>query len=100
MQNNRRKEEQQMDVVGYLHHADLLLEDDQGMIIIGGGNYVLSIGDRVYLKRQVDGMPNRYIIEISFASNQYQGLFEDQCQMKFSGNRTELNQYLTATTVH
>ncbi|CAM4305394.1 hypothetical protein [Acinetobacter pragensis] len=89
-----------MDVVGYMHHADLLLEDEQGVAIIGGGNYVLSIGDRVFLKRQLDGADSRYIIEISFASNQYQGLFEDQCQMKFSGNRAELSQYLTATTVH
>lgn len=89
-----------MDVIGYMHHADLLLEDEQGVAIIGGGNYVLSIGDKVYLKRQMDGAPARYVIEVSFASNQHQGLFEDQCQMKFSGNRAELNQYLSATTVH
>ena len=38
-----------MNVVGYLHHADLLLEDEQGMAIIGGGNYVLSVGDKVSL---------------------------------------------------
>lgn len=89
-----------MDVVGYMHHADLLLEDERGLAIIGGGNYVLSIGDKVYLKRQMDGHQLRYVVEISFASNGHQGLFEDQCQMKFSGNRAELNQYLHATTVH
>lgn len=89
-----------MDVVGYLHHADLLLEDAQGVVIIGGGNYVLSIGDRVFLKHQVEGNPQCFKVEISFASNQYQGLYEDQCPLRFSGDRTELTQYLSATTVH
>lgn len=49
-----------MDVVGYMHHADLLLEDEQGVAIIGGGNYVLSIGDRVYLKRKLEDASERY----------------------------------------
>ena len=89
-----------MDVVGYMHHADLLLEDEQGVAVIGGGNYVLSIGDRVYLKRKLQDASERYAVDISFASSGHAGLFEDQCQMKFSGNRAELNQYLTATTVH
>ncbi|EIM39871.1 hypothetical protein HADU_05210 [Acinetobacter sp. HA] len=47
-----------MNVVGYLHHADLLLEDEQGMAIIGGGNYVLSVGDKVSLKRILDQNKN------------------------------------------
>lgn len=89
-----------MDVVGYMHHADLLLEDAQGIVIIGSGNYVLSIGDRVYLKQQIEGIPNQFMVEISFASNQHQGVYEDQCLLRFSGNRAELNQYLSATTVH
>lgn len=90
-----------MDVVGYMNHADLLLEDEQGLVIIGSVNYVLSIGDKVYFKRNVDqGLQQRCAINISFASNQHCGLFEDQCQVKFSGNRTELNQHISATTVH
>ncbi len=89
-----------MDVIGYMHHADLLLEDEQGVAVISAGSYVLSIGDKVTFKRRVEGSSDRYAVEISFASNQYQGLYEDYCQVKFSGNRAELNQYLSATTVH
>ncbi|OTG76502.1 hypothetical protein B9T26_01440 [Acinetobacter sp. ANC 4169] len=90
-----------MDVIGYLHHADLLLEDEQGMAIIGGGNYVLSVGDKVFLRRKIDGENNsRYMVDISFASSNHNGLFEDQCSLKFVGNRTELQQYLSETTVH
>ena len=37
-----------MEVVGYLNHADLLLEDENGVAVIGGGHYVLSLGDHVY----------------------------------------------------
>lgn len=94
------KERRRMDVIGYMHHADLLLEDEQGVAIIGGGHYVLSIGDRVFIKHQVEGASAGYIVDISFASTQHQGLFEDQCELRFSGNRAELTQYLSATTVH
>lgn len=89
-----------MDVIGYMHHADLLLEDEQGVVIIGGVNYVLSIGDKVYFKRNIEQGTPHCTVDISFASNQHSGLFEDQCCVKFSGNRTELNQYISATTVH
>lgn len=89
-----------MDVVGYMHHADLLLEDEQGVAIIGGGNYVLSIGDRVYLKRKLDDASERYAVDISFASSGHAGLFEDLWSVKFMGSRTELHQYLMQTTVH
>lgn len=89
-----------MDVVGYMNHADLLLEDEQGVVIIGRLNYVLSIGDKVYFKSNVKQGIQRCEVDISFASNQHCGLFEDQCQIKFSGNRTELNQYISLTTVH
>lgn len=90
-----------MDVIGYLHHEDLLLEDEHGVAIIGGGNYVLSVGDKVFLRKKLEGNHHsRCLIKISFASNQYQGLFEDECALKFTGNRAELAQYLTATTVH
>ena len=89
-----------MDVVGYMNHADLLLEDEQGLVIIGGVNYVLSIGDKVYFKHNIMQGTSRCEVDISFASNQHCGLFEDQCQIKFSGNRTELNQYISLTTVH
>jgi len=90
-----------MDVIGYLHHEDLLLEDEHGVAIIGGANYVLSVGDKVFLRKKLaDQHYPRYLVDISFASNQYQGLFEDECAVKFTGNRAELAQYLTATTVH
>ncbi|QXR09004.1 hypothetical protein EVX74_007085 [Acinetobacter lwoffii] len=40
-----------MEVVRYLHHSDLLLEDEEGVVIIGGSRYVLSVGDKVVLKK-------------------------------------------------
>lgn len=40
-----------MDVVKYLYHSDLLLEDEKGLAIIGGGRYVLSVGDKVVIKQ-------------------------------------------------
>ena len=39
-----------MQVVRYLHHSDLLLEDEHGVVIIAGSRYVLSVGDKVFLK--------------------------------------------------
>ncbi|AWD68881.1 MULTISPECIES: hypothetical protein [Acinetobacter] len=89
-----------MNVVGYLHHADLLLEDEQGMAIIGGGNYVLSVGDKVSLKRILDQNKKLYLVDISFASNNHNGTYEDQCVLKFEGCRDAFNQYLSTSTVH
>ena len=43
-----------MEVVRYLHHSDLLLEDEHGVVIIGGSRYVLSIGDKVILKKMLE----------------------------------------------
>ncbi len=89
-----------MNVVGYLHHADLLLEDEQGMAIIGGGNYVLSLGDKVSLKRMLDPTKNLYLVDISFASNQHDSICEDTWVLKFEGCRDALSRYLSNTTVH
>lgn len=89
-----------MNVVGYLHHADLLLEDEQGMAIIGGGHYVLSKGDKVSLKRVLDENKKLYLVDISFASNNHEGSYEDECIVKFEGCRDALNQYLHSCTVH
>ena len=89
-----------MDVIGYMHHADLLLEDEQGVAIIGGGNYVLSIGDRVVLRQKLNAKNERYLVDISFASNQHQTTCQDEWCLRFTGDRAELQQYLSATTVH
>lgn len=89
-----------MDVVGYMHHADILLEDEQGVAIIGGGNYVLSIGDRVYFKREEEHSPERCTVDISFAGSGHIHLLQDVWAVKFTGTRTQLHQYLMQTTVH
>jgi hypothetical protein len=49
-----------MEVVGYLNHADLLLEDENGVAVIGGGHYVLSLGDHVYFKHALDHEPTNF----------------------------------------
>ena len=54
-----------MEVVAYLHNADLLLEDEQGVAVIGGSHYVLSLGDRVYLRQQIDAPAKIYKVKIS-----------------------------------
>ena len=89
-----------MNVVGYLHHSDLLLEDENGVVIIGGGNYVLRLGDKVHLKNKIDSEKSLYSVDISFASNNHSNICEDQWLVKFEGCRTSLNQYLSMTTVH
>ena len=55
-----------MEVVGYLNHADLLLEDENGVAVIGGGHYVLSLGDHVYFKHALDHEPTRILVQISY----------------------------------
>lgn len=89
-----------MNVVGYLHHSDLLLEDENGVVIIGGGHYVLSLGDKVYLKNKIDPEKSLYSVDISFASNNHSNTCEDQWLVKFEGCRASLTQYLSTTTVH
>lgn len=89
-----------MNVVGYLYHSDLLLEGEDSMVIIGGSHYVLSLGDKVYLKHAIDQEKLLYCIEISFASHNHSSLFEDQCLVKFEGCRDALSQHLSTTTVH
>lgn len=43
-----------MEVVGYLNYVDLFLEDENGVVVIGGGYYVFSLGDYVYFKYVFD----------------------------------------------
>lgn len=88
-----------MDVVGYLNHADLLLESETGVAVVGMGNYVLSLGDKVELK-SMNPDTNRYKVEISFASAAYQDLHQDELCLKFEGSREKLKEYLHQTTVH
>lgn len=89
-----------MDVVKYLYHSDLLLEDEKGLAIIGGGRYVLSIGDKVVIKQILEQDKKRCLVEISFASNNHSQTYEDQCELKFEGCRDAFQQYLNSTTVH
>lgn len=71
-----------MEVVAYLHNADLLLEDEQGVAVIGGSHYVLSLGDRVYLRQQIDAPAKIYQVQISFTSAEHCMLHE----MKFNSS--------------
>ena len=89
-----------MDVVAYLNYADLLLEDETGYIVIGGSHYVLSLGDKVYLQQQIDQAAKIYAVKISFASAEHMMLHEDEIQIKFEGDKSELDDYLKDTTVH
>ncbi|MFV5403988.1 MULTISPECIES: hypothetical protein [unclassified Acinetobacter] len=89
-----------MEVVRYLHHSDLLLEDEEGVVIIGGSRYVLSIGDKVILKKMLEQDKKLYQIDISFASNNHSTTCEDECVVKFQGCRNSYQQYLNSTTVH
>ena len=89
-----------MEVVAYLHNADLLLEDTHSVAVIGGSRYVLSVGDKVYIKDVIDKKAKLYEVTISFASADHAMLHEDEVQIKFEGKRDELNQYLQTTTVH
>lgn len=89
-----------MEVVAYLHNADLLLEDEQGVAVIGGSYYVLSLGDRVYLRQQIDALAKIYQVQITFTSAQHCMLHEDEIQVKFEGSHEQLQHYLQATTVH
>ncbi len=89
-----------MQVVGYLHNDDFLLEDAQGVMVIGGGHYVLSVGDHVILRDCLDHQKQRYTVSISFAQGDVDLLHEDEMTVKFEGCRTKLQQYLKSTTVH
>ena len=89
-----------MEVVAYLHNADLLLEDEQGVAVIGGSHYVLSLGDRVYLRQQIDAPAKIYQVQISLTSAEHCILHEDEIQLNFEGSREQLQHYLQAITVH
>ena len=89
-----------MQVVRYLHHSDLLLEDEHGVVIIAGSRYVLSVGDKVFLKKVLEQEKKLYQVDISFASNNHSTMCEDECVVKFQGCRDSYQQYLNSTTVH
>lgn len=89
-----------MEVVGYLHNADLLLEDDQGVAIINGSHYVLSLGDRVFLKEMINQQANIYQVNISFACAEHKMMHDDEVLVRFIGSRDNLKDYMDKTTVH
>ena len=89
-----------MEVVSYLNNADLLLEGDNTVAIINGSHYVLSLGDRVYLKSMINEHAKIYQVEISFACAQHSMLHEDEILVRFEGTRENLKEYLDRTTVH
>ena len=88
-----------MDVVGYLNLADFLLENEHGVAVVGVGNYVLSLGDKVELKG-TNPATQLQRVQISFASAAHQNLYEDELCLKFAGSREKLQEYLLQTTVH
>lgn len=89
-----------MEVVAYMHNSDLLLEDEQGIAIINGSHYVLSLGDRVFIKQLIDETAKIYQVDISFASAEHRMLHDDQILLRFEGTRESLQHYLHKTTVH
>ncbi|SPL71245.1 hypothetical protein [Acinetobacter stercoris] len=89
-----------MEVVAYLHNSDLLLEDEKGVAVICGSHYVLSIGDKVHIREVIDQSAKLYQVQISFASAEHAMMHDDEIQMKFVGDRSQLDDYLLTTTVH
>lgn len=89
-----------MEVVAYMHNADLLLEDEKGIAVINGSHYVLSLGDRVYIKEMIDQNAQIYQVHISFACAEHRMMHDDQILLRFEGNKESLQQYLNKTTVH
>ena len=89
-----------MEVIGYLHNDDFLLEDGQSLMVIGGGGYVLSYGDKVILRDCLDQQKHRYLVSICFANCESDFVHEDEMTLKFAGDRVNFQQYIKASTVH
>lgn len=89
-----------MEVVAYMHNSDLLLQDEQGVAVVNGSHYVLSLGDRVFIKQAIDEQAKIYHVQISFAGAEHQMMHDDEVQIRFQGNQDSLKQYLSKTTVH
>lgn len=89
-----------MEVVAYMHNADLLLQDEQGVAIINGSHYVLSLGDRVFIKERIDAQSKIYQVQISFACADHCMMHDDEILVRFEGTQDTLKQYLSRTTVH
>lgn len=87
-----------MEVIGYLNHADLLLKEADHVAVIGGGHYVLSLGDHVYLTHEID--IGECEVELSFMHQAHGQRCIDQMTLKFKGNEQDLKRYLNTTTVH
>ena len=89
-----------MEVVAYMHNSDLLLQDEQGVAVVNGSHYVLSLGDRVFIKQAIDEQAKIYQVQISFAGAEHQMMHDDEVQIRFQGTQDSLKQYLSKTTVH
>lgn len=89
-----------MEVVAYMHNADLLLEDENGVAVINGSHYVLSLGDRVFIKEIIDENARIYHVHISFACADHRMMHDDQILLRYEGTKDTLQHYLKKTTVH
>lgn len=89
-----------MEVIGYLRHSDLIVEDENGVAVIGGGRYVLSLGDQIYIQHMLDPSKEYYQVNISFACHGHTESHADEMQLKFIGSREGLKAYLKRHTVH
>lgn len=89
-----------MEVVAYMNNADLLLEDDDGIAVINGSHYVLSLGDRVFIKEMINEHAKIYQVQISFACAEHRMMHDDEILIRFEGTRDNLKDYLHKTTVH
>lgn len=89
-----------MEVVAYMNNADLLLEDEQGIAVINGSHYVLSLGDRVFIKEVINEHAKIYQVQISFACAEHTMLHDDEILVRFEGDKATLQEYLNKTTVH
>lgn len=89
-----------MEVVAYINNADLLLEDEQGIAVVNGSRYVLSLGDRVFIKEMINQQAKIFQVQISFACAEHTMLHDDEIMIRFEGHRDTLQEYLHKTTVH
>lgn len=89
-----------MEVVAYVNNADLLLEDENQVAVVYGSHYVLSLGDRVFIKEIIDQHAQIYQVAISFQSADHQMMHDDQLCVRHLGDRHSLQTYIQRTTVH
>jgi hypothetical protein len=87
-----------MEVIGFLNQADFLVKDHDVIAVIGGGHYVLSLGDEVYLTQELED--GHYQVELNFSCQPEGRRCIDQMTLKFKGNEGDFKRYLDTTTVH